>query len=110
MANIKKNKGAKSPALPVKILYATGIFLGIFLLLIIALALISGGIITLPAAAIRLFTFSELFVSGIPPLTMLFGGGFMFFSGVAVILFTASRICPAAAQYVFRIFSGSKSR
>ncbi len=83
---------------------AVGIFLGIFILLIISLALISGGLITAPAAAARIIGAERFFVSDLPPLTMLFAGGFMLLSGGALILFTAGRLCPTAAAFVLRIF------
>lgn len=83
---------------------AIGIFLGIFTLLIISLALISGGLITAPAAAARIIGAERFFVSDMPPMTMLFSGGFMLLSGGALILFTAGRLCPAAAAFVLRIF------
>lgn len=82
---------------------AIGIFLGIFLLLIISLALISGGLITAPAAAARLIGAERFFVSDMPPLTMLFSGGFMLLSGGALILFTAGRLCPSGAAFVLRL-------
>ena len=85
-------------------LSSAGIFLGIFLLLTISLGLISGGLITTPAALARLVGADRLFVSDLPPLTMLFCGGFMLLSGGALILFTAGRLCPVAATYVLRTF------
>ena len=80
------------------------IFLGIFILLLISLALISGGLITVPAAAARIIGAERFFVSDMPPYTMFFAGGFMLLSGAALILFTAGRLCPASAEYILRIY------
>lgn len=84
-------------------LSSAGIFLGIFSLLTLSLGLISGGMITAPAALARIIGADRFFVSDLPPFTMLFCGGFMLLSGAALILFTAGRLCPAAAAYVLRI-------
>ncbi|MBR4305686.1 MAG: hypothetical protein IKT78_02465 [Ruminiclostridium sp.] len=86
-----------------KWLISLGIFLGIFLLFVLSLALISAGLITAPAAVARIIGAERFFVSDLAPLTMLFSGGFMLLSGGALILFTAGRLCPAAAAYVFRL-------
>jgi hypothetical protein len=52
----------------------------------------------------RLVGIERLFVSDLPPLAMLFCGGFLLLSGGALILFTAGKLCPAAAAYVMRSF------
>ncbi|MBP3922909.1 MAG: hypothetical protein J6D27_08085 [Ruminiclostridium sp.] len=102
-------KGKSILTLIVRWLSSAGIFLGIFLLLTLSLGLISGGMITAPAAFARIIGADRFFVSDLPPLTMLFCGGFMLLSGGALILFTAGRLCPVAAAYVLRIF-GEGSR
>lgn len=86
------------------------IFTVLLTLVTAAIALISGGIITLPTALIRLCGRGDFFVSDLSPLTMLFGGGFMLLSGFTVLLGTVCRVCPVAAGYIFRIFSDCRKK
>lgn len=73
-----------------------------------ALALIANGMITLPSAVIRAVGKGSIFVSDLSALTMLFFGAASLLFGLGLILLSTARLCPAAASYVYRLFSSDK--
>lgn len=86
------------------------IFTGMLVLLIASLAMISGGMITIPAAVMRIAGKGSFFISDLPELTMLFAGGFLLLGGIALLLTTACRICPPAADYAYRLIFGKDKK
>ena len=110
MQNKAIKKIARIPHTAYCVIITVLIFTVLLALVTGSIALLSGGIITLPTALMRLCGRGDFFVSDLSPLTMFFGGGFMLLMGFAVLLATVCRVCPVAAAYVFRIFSDCRKK
>ena len=90
-----------------RIALSAAIFTGILTLMVFSLALIANGMITLPAAVVRVVGHGSIFVSDMPEFMMLFFGAASLLLGLGLILLCAVRLCPLAASYVYRLFSSS---
>lgn len=86
------------------------IFAGVLSLLTCSLAMIAGGMITVPSSLLRITGHGSFIVSDLPDMCMLFFGGFLLLGGFALMLATSSRICPPAAEFVFRLIFDGKDR
>ena len=99
-------KFSRIPQTVCHIALSAAIFTGI--LVVMVFALIANGMITLPSAVIRAVGKGSIFVSDLSALTMLFFGAASLLFGLGLILLSTARLCPAAASYVYRLFSSDK--
>ena len=101
-------KFSRIPQTVCRIALSAAIFTGILVVMGFALALIANGMITLPSAVIRVVGKGSIFVSDLSALTMLFFGAASLLFGLGLILLSTARLSPAAASYVYRLFSSVK--
>lgn len=101
-------KFSRIPQTVCRIALSAAIFTGILVVMVFALALIANGMITLPSAVIRVVGKGSIFVSDLSALTMLFFGAASLLFGLGLILLSTARLCPAAASYVYKLFSSVK--
>ena len=95
------------PQIISRIALSAAIFTGILIVMVFSLALVANGMITLPAAVIRVVGHGSIIVSDMPEFMMLFFGAASLLLGLGLILLCAVRLCPLAASYVYRLFSSS---